>query len=638
MKRVPTVAVKSLLAGSVAAGVMAIAALAPWRQPAMAQGTPTITVSSTVPVEVSDPANLSAAAAFAWNEFFALTWPALPQGDNGPDGKPVFPRGQPDASLKYGDKGKTGQVVWETFRHRTEAFPGQGNPNGYDPGKPDLGFSAQPGYVYKPAPANGIPASGLIPPLNPNWNPPFPPFNNMDEVTQIGLDGMYAGTVAPSSNPSTSTNNKEKILFEAKANEVIYKYVVQPQTTPVGTPAPAGPIPYSYFQSENSNVINILLNSYRYLETGDKNAYPPPYISLPPSNPSAGTFGSIEVKASFRRLGPKDDPTKYYTANVRYYRGYVNEKTNPPTTVITGYVDSNDPTVNEVWGLTSLHIIQKTPNAPTFVFATFGHIDNILDAAGNDVEAPNGKTLPQYKNVPPFLPALTITPSANGSAQKIAVAGNGMPPVNTSSSQLYFYNLQGKISGSNGSRYTLPVNISRRLFPIPPTITAANDAAQTAIKNANPGAVWLNYRLINVQARPLDVTAIPPGEEPTFYTSNEVVETNPALAQFSGRIDSASGNATNYQGTKVVKNTYVVQPDGSINGYTMGGCMGCHGQVGQKQGGDFSVLLANGRIKSPDPIDIDESHPAVKRALFREYFSKTLSKNPLSKNPLSKNP
>jgi hypothetical protein len=621
MKQSRGAVIRSLVAGSVAANLVAISGLALSPQPATAQGTPTITVSATVPVEVSDPTNLSAAAAFAWGEFIALTWPALPQGENG-----AFPRGQPDTSLQYGGRGKTGQVVWETFRHRTEAFPGQADPNGFDANKPDLGFSAQPDYVYRPAPANGIPASGRIPPLNPNWNPPFPPFHNLDEVTQIGLDGMYAGTVAPSSNPSTATNAKEKILFQAKVNEVVYKYVAQPRTTPVGQPA--GPIPYSFFQSENSNVVNIQSNSVGYLQTGDKNANPPPYISLPPSDPGAGTVGSIEIKASFRRLGPKDDPTKYYTANVRYYRGYVNENTQPPATVITGYVDSNDPTVNEVWGLTSLHIIQKTPNAPTFVFATFGHINNVLDAAGNDVEAPNGTTLPQYVNVPPFLPALTITPSADGKAQQIAVAGNGMPPVNTSSSQLYFYNLQGTISGSDGSGYKLPVNISRRLFPIPPTIATANDAAHTAIKNVSPDAVWLNYRLINVQARPLDVTAIPAGEEPTFYTSNEVVETNPALAQFSGRIDPASGNATNYQGKRVVKNTYVVQPNGSINEYTMGGCMGCHGQVGQKLGGDFSVLLANGRILSPDPVDIDENHPAVKGAMLREYFSKALSNNP----------
>jgi hypothetical protein len=602
MKRVPTVVVRSLFAGTAAASVVAIAAVAPSPQPAMAQGTPPITVSATVPVEVSDPANLGVAAAFAWGEFIALTWPALPQGENG-----AFPRGQPDTSLKYGDKGKTGQVVWETFRHKSEAFPGQGNPNGYDPNKPDLGFSAQPDYVY--GFLNGVPASGRVPPLNPNWNPPFPPFNNLDEVSQISVDGMYAGVVAPTGNVSTSTNVKEKILFQAKVNEVVYGYVAQPRTIPVSKPP--GPIPYSYFQAENANVGQITSNVISYLESsgGPK---PDPYISLPPSDPNAGKVGSIELKASFRRLGPKDDPTKYYTANVRYYRG---DKSGN----VTGYVDSNDPTVNEVWGLTSLHIIQKTPNAPTFVFATFGHINNILDAAGNNVEAPNGTTLPAYVNLPPFSPPLTITPSADNKPQLVSVAGDGTPPVNTGSSQLYFHNMQGLISSSSGP-YTLPVNVNRRLYLIPTPITTANDAAHSAIANANPGAVWLNYRLINVQARPLDVAAIPKGEEATFYLSNEVVETNPTLAQFSGRL--VGGDTTIFKNGKIVKNTKIVQPDGTITGYTMGGCMGCHGAAGQTLGGDFSVLLANGRVKSPDPIEIDENDPAAKSTLARKYLNK----------------
>src|SRR5271155_1479175 len=187
MERVLPVVVKSLLLSTVAASSVAIAVLGLSPQSATAQGAAAVRVSPDIPLEVQDPTNLSEAAAFAWDEFIALTWPALPQGQNG-----SFPRGKPDPSLKYGDKGKTGQVVWETFRHKVEAFPGQGNPNGYDPSKPDLGFSAQPDYVYKPAPANGIPPSGRIPPLNPNWNPAIPPFNNLDEVTQIGLDGMYA--------------------------------------------------------------------------------------------------------------------------------------------------------------------------------------------------------------------------------------------------------------------------------------------------------------------------------------------------------------------------------------------------------------------------------------------------------------
>jgi hypothetical protein len=222
-------------------------------------------------------------------------------------------------------------------------------------------------------------------------------------------------------------------------------------------------------------------------------------------------------------------------------------------------------------------------------------------------------------DVPPFLPALTITPSANGKPQQVSVTGNGMPPVNTSTYQLYFNNLAGVINSNNGS-YKLPINVSRRLYPIPPTITAVNRAAQAAIQAANPNAVWANYLLVNVQARPLDVQAIPAGEEPTFFLSNEVVETNPTLQQFSGRV--VNGAPTNFQGSRYYKNASVVQPNGSITGYTMGGCMGCHGTQGQNQGGDFSVLLANGRVASPDAIDADEKSAAVRRALIDKYLSK----------------
>ena len=385
-------------------------------------------------------------------------------------------------------------------------------------------------------------------------------------------------------------------------------------------------MPYSYFQSENAVVANIQANSPLYLQTGDKTTYPPPYISLPPSDPAAGKVGSIEIKASFRRLGPKDDSTKYYTAPVRYYKG------NGGTGVVQGYVDLNDPTVNEVWGLTSLHIIQKTPNAPTFVFATFGHINNILDAAGNNVELPDGTTKPEYLNIPPFLPALTLVPSANRMPQKVYLSGNGQPPVNTSTSQLYFNNIGGNITtdAAGQTQYTLPINVARRLFPIPPTITAANRAAFAAIQAANKDAVWLNYRLVNVQARPLDVSTITPGtdEETTFYLSNEVVETNPALQQFRGRIDNATNEPTDFgtfqQNFAPVRNTKVVQQDGTIVGYNMGGCMGCHGTIGQNQGGDFSRLLANGRVVvPPDVVEADESNTvqAVRSGRARTYFS-----------------
>src|SRR5207253_10413628 len=68
---------------------------------------------------------LTEAAVFAWQQFIAHTWPAKAQTGE------MNCRDEPDTSRRYGMKGSTGQVVWETFRHKTEHFPGRGDPNGY---------------------------------------------------------------------------------------------------------------------------------------------------------------------------------------------------------------------------------------------------------------------------------------------------------------------------------------------------------------------------------------------------------------------------------------------------------------------------------------------------------------------------
>ena len=63
-----------------------------------------------------------------------------------------------------------------------------GNPNGYDASKPDFGFSSIPVYTYQ---------NGLIPPAPGIKVPAVPPYDNLDEVTQISLNAMYAGAVDP---------------------------------------------------------------------------------------------------------------------------------------------------------------------------------------------------------------------------------------------------------------------------------------------------------------------------------------------------------------------------------------------------------------------------------------------------------
>jgi hypothetical protein len=224
------------------------------------------------------------------------------------------------------------------------------------------------------------------------------PFNNLDETTEILLNVMHAGVVAPrDTSGSTATDKRQKIIFQAKANKVMYTYAVQAATK------------NGLFDYKNRQTY--ITNAQNNFNLNDPALFAMPYTKLPVSisDPSSLAAGTIELKAAFRRLGADDDVSKFYTPPVRYY------VTAPGGTY---FIDSHNTKMPETWGLIALHIIHKTPNSPSFNYATFGHINNVLDADGNDVETPNGETKPRYVGVEPFDPALTITPSQNGQPQK----------------------------------------------------------------------------------------------------------------------------------------------------------------------------------------------------------------------------
>lgn len=71
--------------------------------------------------------------------------------------------------------------------------------------------------------------------------------------------------------------------------------------------------------------------------------------------------GALEVKATWRKAGdiPQAQLGRYYTATVITYHG----------------TDDKPVAYNEVYALVALHIIHKTPNYPTLIFATFEHLD-----------------------------------------------------------------------------------------------------------------------------------------------------------------------------------------------------------------------------------------------------------------------
>jgi hypothetical protein len=555
------------------------------KQPAKTQSAAPsgIVISPVVPADIpggAHNATLAAAAQFAWQEFIALNWPALANS-----------RDTPNTALKFGQTGYTGPLVWQTYRHKVETFPGRGNPPGYSNTPPTYGYNAPPQYIYGAGvSASGNGQVGACPGQSPVSQPAWV---NLDENSQIGLDQMYAGAAATSPVPG------QQILFLAKGNEVEYAYVAANQWF--------GQVPPPFTATAS------------YVTTNKKD--PPPgstqYVSFP--------SGTIEVKTAWRRLTSKETASgRFLTGTIRFYE---------TTTGTPSYPCYRE----EQWGMVALHIIQKTPTAPYFVFATFGQTDNMLDPQGNDIEDPNGVLL-KNQQAPPLNPTIVSknATSANPATSSSAQALSPQTVTCTAAQQLYYQNIA---SGGGTGLPAGQVCIQRRKHDIPPTIITANTAAHAAITAYDQGngianSPWLYYKLVNVQYKPINKV---PGKDytgpdaATFYQANIVVETDYNLQVFSGRFQqqppkkgAPPNGCVNTLGFDLITdfncngtpfyNTYF---NGTAN--NMGGCMGCHGNA-QVGGADFSFILDGQRVAAPESAGPAGAVAARKRfaAIFRK--------------------
>ena len=443
----------------------------------------TINIVPEKPFDMPVPSNgrqntLTEAAVFAWQQFIAHTWPARPQRGA------MNSRDEPDTARRYGQKGETGQVVWETFRHKSEVFPGRGVPNGFvdDPSK-DFGYDALPDYTYDfgtVSPATGQAVGDT-------------PFDNLDEVNEILLCDMSAGI------------SNSRILYQAKANRVLYKYSSQYKLYEgsIGTPGVMrANAAYNLHQVESAN-------------------FRTPYVDLPRSDPSRSTVGAMEAKSAWRRLGPNEDRSRFYTNTVRFYVKEGNQLRYR----------------QEEWGLVALHIIHKTRSSPVFVYTSFSQIDNIRDVDGTVIEEPDGLIKSQYRSIPPFAPELTIFKSDPSKGQEVFVRPDS-PGIPAGSKQLFFKN-----RGIFTHGVTVPVAVRRRLYEISSDVRAVNTIAQAAIKAYDPKSVWQYYKLVNVQGNTLpsfvdrsESDSLSSDLKASFFMANEVVETNVPLQQFSGTL------------------------------------------------------------------------------------------------------
>jgi hypothetical protein len=595
--------------------------------------------SSQPPTDIKNgaaSASLQDAGVFAWQEFIALNWPAVAQ-----TGQPNT-RDQPDPTVPFGNS--TGPLVWHTYRHKVEIFPGMGQPPGYPGGGASAyyGYDAPPQYIYTanstPNAGNGqpwiIPTNGQIPSFaslsGPTPTPtasPSTPWINLDEQSEIGLDTMFAG------NAPTSPFPGQQMLFLAKANRAEYTYVAAngwwtQQTDSTGNNVISPPL----YQTSNY-IKGFANNPSAYAEPSPGSTQ---YVALPNN--------TIEVKSAWRQLTASEASSgRFYTTTVRFYNNNNAQQ--------VGYIDA-------VWGLVALHIIQKTPSAPYFIYATFSQADNLLDSNGNCIEDVNGNLVtgpcatPSAATPAPTAalePNVTSTPATSATPQTPQTVQQLQPKQSNLTQQgagkrLYYSNTAVTPPPPPFATTQGLVALNGREHVIPRCIIDVNAAAHAAIKtygqqNNNGNPVWQYYKLINVQYQPYDkpagttYTGSPGGPDPsTYYQANDVVETNFNLQVFSGQFQGAlpsnpnvniNNLITDYNsnGTAFRNVFFSTSTANSGKAANMGGCMGCHGNAQVAKGSDFSFILAGGPVAAPDVASGPTGVPSqIGAAKFKALF------------------
>ena len=530
-----------------------------------------ITISSTVPVELN--AGNGGAPNATLDQAARFAWQEFIALNWPAALQTGYNRDTPAADCRFGDPACAARpLTWETFRGKAEIFTPverQSSPS----------YDALPDYnnIYQDAVQ---PCPGVTPLTSPAWV-------NLDETSEIGLTAMYSGAGIPT--PTAENSAPQLVRFTAKANRAEFNYAQQ---------------------------IGALHGLRTTLQNGTQ-AYVPVHGSPPAGSSNLVSLpnNTIEIKAGWRQLNPAtEDVSRFHTTRVRYYEG----------------ASGNSCYREAVWGLLSLHIIQKTQSAPYFIFATFEQADNIRTEAGLPTEDRDGNVIAvqpcrsdqqapcpttpttHYQDSPnPGTPTRATPPtvSLRPANAPYCTSNTATPPPN----RLYYLNTFGETATPTGGY----VCINARQHPIPPAIIAVNQQAHAAIDaynqaNGIAASPWSYYKLINVQFRPMTLTT--PGQPytgpdaSTFYQSNSVVESNYTLQNFSGRLAGNTGTKSDYasyfglDGPGVVPTLYYRQAGQTgATSYNMGGCMGCHATA-QRAGGDFSFILLNGAVNGPEPI------------------------------------
>jgi len=188
-----------------------------------------------------------------------------------------------------------------------------------------------------------------------------------------------------------------------------------------------------------------------------------PFV-LPQGSLTDGGIGAIELKAAWMEVPDPQNP-KWRTFKV--------------SQAVVPDPSSQKCRATQV-ALVGLHIIHKTANQPTWIWATFEHKNNVpdngVDAGTTDWSFFDPSCQPKTLNNLPK----SCTPDG-GSTVTVGCAPNQPPP--------YYI--------GEGCPPPVPIQVTR-MNRLDSTAAGVNQAMQQAISGAYPGSVWSNYQLINV--------------------------------------------------------------------------------------------------------------------------------------------
>ncbi|NUQ28961.1 MAG: hypothetical protein HOQ35_10660 [Acidobacteriaceae bacterium] len=293
-----------------------------------------------------------------------------------------------------------------------------------------------------------------------------------------------------------------------------------------------------------------------------------------PLNSGDKKHGSIEIKLSWKELGPNDDRSRFYTKRVRVE---LSEPTNggPPQ---YRTIDA---------GLVGMHIAMRTESSPEWIWSTFEQIDNVRQNPLEHGGLSHANFMnPALKNAP-----VNVLPAKNGDC------------TNGTNCQTWYENLT-----------TTPVQTSRVQVPLQHGLNPIDDKITEAVAELNKqvqallhsqGSVFQYYELIGTQwpvhkfapayaggqgSAPESITNKTPGDVVPVFLVNTTMETyfqkggqNAGCLEQDDRLpDNCTADSTPVTGTE--------------------SCVGCHYSAGiatgWKRDMNGNPVIVNG-VKQP---------------------------------------